>query len=143
MERARRLLESGRGDEQIEVYLSRGVDTDVEVYEGSVEKLTTAASAGVGIRILVDGAGGARVGTAWAGSLDEGAVADALNQARDNARFATEDEFLAFARPDGVAPAGMSLRDESVITTPLNDKISLAVELERRVRAGDPRIRQV
>ncbi len=143
MQRARRLLESARGDEQIEVYVSRGVDTDVEVYEGSVEKLTTAASAGVGIRILVDGAGGARVGMAWAGSLDEGAVADALDQARDNARFATEDEFLAFARPDGVAPAGMSLRDESVLATPLNDKIALAVELERRVRAGDPRIRQV
>ena len=143
MDLARRLLEGARGDEEIEVYLSRGVDTDVEVYEGSVEKLTTAASAGVGIRILVDGASGARVGTAWAGSLDEEAVADAVAQARDNVRFATEDEFLAFARPDGVAPAGLALRDESVLATPLEDKIAMAIELERRVRAGDPRIRQV
>ena len=143
MELAEHLLQSARGDEQIEVYLSTGVDTDIEVYEGSVEKLTTAATAGIGIRILVDGANGARVGTAWAGSLDEGAVADALAQARDNVRFATEDEFLAFAPPDGVAAAGLSLREESVLTTPLEDKIAMAIELERRVRAGDPRIRQV
>ncbi|MDE3082906.1 MAG: TldD/PmbA family protein [Acidobacteriota bacterium] len=143
MEQARRLLESARGDEQIEVYLSRGVDTDVEVYEGEVENLTTAASAGVGVRILVNGANGARMGSAWAGSLDEEAVVDALAQARDNVRFATEDEFLAFARPDGVDAAGLSLRDESVLATPLEDKIAMSIELERRVRAGDPRIRQV
>ena len=32
-----------------------------------------------------------------------------LREARDNARFATEDEFVAFARPDGVAAASLVL----------------------------------
>lgn len=143
LERAERILEWANADEQVEVYLSSGVDTDVQAYQGSVEKLSSATSSGVGIRVLYDGTGGARVGGAWAGSLDESALVDALDQARDNARFATEDEFVAFARPDGVPPAPLGLSDESVLSTPLEAKIAMAIELERIVRDGDPRIRQV
>jgi len=32
-------------------------------------------------------------------SLDDEAIVNALREARDNATFATEDEFVAFARP--------------------------------------------
>ncbi len=102
LERARRILESAQGAEEIEVYVASGVDTEVQSYQGEIEELTTATSNGFGIRILSDGAGGARVGTAWAGSLDDEAIENALREARDNMTFATEDEFVAFARPDGV-----------------------------------------
>lgn len=141
--RAERILQSTRGDEEIEVYLSSGVDTDVQAYQGSIENLSSATSSGIGIRVLRDSGAGAQVGTAWAGSLDESAIEEALREARDNARFATEDEFVAFARPDGVAPADLTLSDDSVATTPLDEKIALALELERMVRGGDSRIRQV
>jgi PmbA protein len=140
---AEKVLESATGDEQIEVYLSRGVDTEVRAYQGEIENLATAASSGVGIRVLRDGAGGAQVGTAWAGSLDDDAIIDALREARDNVRFATEDEFIAFARPDGVAPVMLELSDESLAMTPIDEKIAMAIELERMVRSGDARIRQV
>jgi PmbA protein len=143
LEQAERVLEKAVGGEEIEVYLSSGVDTEIQAYEGAIESLSTASSSGVGIRILHDGAGGAQVGTAWAGSLEPEAIHDALREARDNARFATEDEFIAFARPDGVAPATLVLADQSVLSTPLDEKIAMAIELERMVRAGDDRIRQV
>jgi PmbA protein len=115
----------------------------VRAYQGEVEDLTSASSAGIGVRVLVDGPGGARVGTAWAGSLDDEAVRAAMRDARDNVQFATEDEFVAFARPDGVSPAALILTDEGVVSTPIDEKIALAIELERRVRGADPRIRQV
>ncbi len=140
---AERILDSANGDEQIEVYLSSGTDTEVRAYQGEVEQLSSASSSGVGIRILRDGVGGARVGVAWAGSLNDEAIEDALNEARDNVTFATEDEFLAFARPDGVAPAQLDLVDRSLGSTPIEEKIAMAIELERMVRTGDPRIRQV
>jgi PmbA protein len=143
LEQAEKVLEEAANGEEIEVYVSSGVDTEIQAYEGAIESLSTASSSGVGIRILRDGATGAQVGTAWAGSLDPEAIHDALREARDNARFATEDEFLAFARPDGVAPAALSLADRSVLSTPLDEKIAMAIELERMVRAGDDRIRQV
>lgn len=140
---AAKVLDSATGDEQIEVYLSRGVDTEVRAYQGEIENLATATSAGVGIRVLRDGVSGAQMGTAWAGSLDDDAMFDALREARDNVRFATEDEFIAFARPDGFASVTLELSDDSVTTTPLEVKIAMAIELEKMVRSGDARIRQV
>jgi PmbA protein len=137
------ILDGARGTEEVEVYLSRGVDTEVRVYRGEIEQLSQASGDGVGLRVLRDGPGGARVGTAWVGSLDPAAVAEALDEARDNARFATEDEFVDFARPDGVDAVALELRDDAVVTTPLEDKIAMAIELERLVRGGDTRIRQV
>jgi PmbA protein len=143
LERAQRILESAEGAEEIEVYVASGVDTEVQSYQGEIEELTTATSNGFGVRILSDGPGGARVGTAWAGSLDDEAIANALREARDNMTFATEDEFVAFARPDGVQAATLTLTDDAVASTPLDAKIAMAIELERLVRSGDTRIRQV
>ena len=143
LERARQILASRQGAEEIEVYLSRGTDTNVRVYEGAIEHLSSATSEGVGVRVLLDGPLGARVGCAWAGSLEETAVLNALAQARDNSTFASEGEFLAFARPDGVSPVSLQLTDPAVASTATTDKIEMAIELERLVRHGDPRIRQI
>ena len=143
LERATKLLDAATGAEEIEIYLSSGVDTDVQAYQGEIEKLSSASSSGIGIRVLIDGPSGARVGTAWAGSLDESAIADTIRAARDNAQFATEDEFVTFASPDGVAAADLALSDASVLSTPLDEKIAMAIELEKLVRDGDSRIRQV
>ncbi len=140
---AQRVLEMKDSDEEIEVYVSSGVDIDIQAYQGEIENLSTASSSGIGIRVLRDGSSGAHVGSAWAGSLDDEAVRDALMAARDNSHFATEDEFVAFARPDGVEPAVLSLCDATVLSTSLDEKIEMALSLERLVRSGDPRIRQV
>ncbi len=143
LERAERLLDAATSGEELEVYVSSGVETEVRAYEGAVENLAIASSSGIGIRVLLEGPSGARVGTAWAGSLDDDAIDDALREARDNARFATPDEFIAFARPDGVAATKLDVLDDTVLSTPVEEKIALAIELEKRVRASDPRIRQV
>ncbi len=140
---AERLLERGRDGEQVEVVIASGTDTEVRAYQGQVEHLVSATSAGVGVRVLIDGPGGTRVGAAWAGSLDDGTLMGLLDEARDNARFATEDPFMALATPDDVAPASLELWRPEVESTPTDAKISLALELERAVREGDPRIRQV
>ncbi len=137
------VLDRAREDEQIEVFVSSGRDVDVRAYQGEIENLATASSAGLGVRVLRQGAGGAQVGAAWAGSLDEATIDDVLREARENVRFATEDEFVAFATPDGVAPVTLTLTDPGVQLVPLDDKIAMAIELERVVRHADPRIRQV
>ncbi len=143
LERATSLLERAAEGEEMEVFISRGVETEVQAYQGEIENLSSSSSAEIGIRILIDGAHGARVGTAYAGSLDEEAIAEALFNARDNARFATEDEFVAFARPDGVVPVSLDLSDPAVGSTTMDAKVAMAIELEAMVRSGDSRIRQV
>jgi PmbA protein len=125
--------------EQVEAYVARGRETEVVVFDGSIESLSAATSEGVGIRVIVDH----RQGFAYAGSLDADIVADTLQEARDNAGFATPDEFLGLASPDGVEPAPLDLWRDSLDSFSADAKVELALELERMVRAGDPRIRSL
>jgi PmbA protein len=136
---ATRVAGWARDGEEVEAYVARGKSTEVKVFEGGVESLSVAESAGVGIRVV----SGSRQGFAYAGSLDGDVVAETLDEARDNAGFATPDEFLGLARPDGVIPVDLDLWREELAAYPTEQKIDAALELERLVRAGDSRIRQV
>ncbi len=139
------VVERARAGEGMEVYVTRGTDTEVRAYDGDVESLTSADSSGVGIRVVVEDEGGqgSRVGFAWAGSLDPAVIDAALGDARDNARFATPDPFVVLATPDGVEPVELELWDDGVASTPMEKKVALAVELDRATRAADARVRQV
>jgi PmbA protein len=134
-----RVVDQARPGEQVEALAGRSTSTRVRAYEGEVEELAQATTGAVGIRVVVDG----RQGFASAGSLDPDIVAEALEEARDNARFAAPDEANGLAEPDGVAPPELSLLRPELAAVPMPDKVELALELERRVRAGDPRVRGV
>lgn len=125
--------------EQVEAFVARGRETEVRVFEGEVESLSSAESAGIGIRVIK----GRRQGFAYAGSLDPDVIAETLEEARDNARFATEDEYLGLAEPDGVEAVRLDLWSDELASFPTEEKVARAVELERAVRAGDRRIRQL
>jgi PmbA protein len=139
LELAERVAGWADAGEDVEVYVARGTETEVRAYDGQVESLTSATSAGIGIRVVVDH----RLGFAWAGSLDESVLGETLAEARDNARFATADEHVRLAVPDGVAAVPVDLWDEGLASVPTADKVELALALEARARAADPRIRQV
>ena len=125
--------------EEVEVYVARGTETEVRAYDGEVESLTSATSAGIGIRVIVDH----RLGFAWAGTLDESVLGETLEEARDNARFATADEHVVLAVPDGVSAVPVDLWDEDLAAVPTARKVELALTLEAMARGADPRIRQV
>jgi PmbA protein len=136
---ATRVAGWARPGEEVEAYVARGKSTEVKVFEGGVESLSVAESAGVGVRII----SGSRQGFAYAGSLDDEVVAETVEEARDNAGFGTPDEHLGLAVPDGVEAAPLDLWRDELALFPTEKKVDLALELERLVRAGDPRIRQV
>ena len=139
LELAERVAGWARPGEEVEVYVARGNETEVRAYDGEVESLTSAASAGIGIRVIVDH----RLGFAWAGTLDESVLGETLAEARDNASFATADEHVRLVEPDGVAAVPVDLWDEGLAAVPTAEKVELALALEARARAADPRIRQV
>lgn len=133
---ADRVVEMAAADEQVEAVVAWSRETEVRAYEGSVEHFVSAESAGVGVRIIRDG----RQGMAWAGVLDDVALRECVADARDNARFATPDEHAGLAEHDGVEPVELELYDDRLLETPTETKIDLAIELEARVRGGDPRM---
>lgn len=136
---AERVIGWANSDEQLEVFVAHGVGTEVVVYDGGIESLSTAEGLGTGIRVIKDG----RTGFSYTESFDETALRETLAEARDNAQFASFDEFAGLAEPDGVAPVELDLWNDEVRTFSTERKIDLAMELEKLVRAGDPRIRTV
>jgi PmbA protein len=140
---AEKIVARAGAGEQLEAYVARGTETEVRAYQGEVESLTSAASSGVGVRVLVDTPDGARVGFASAGTLDDDVIDAVLADARDNASFATPDGAVAFAVPDGVSPPTLELEDAGLAEVPTDRKIALAIEVERAARAADRRVRQI
>jgi len=136
---AERIAAAARPGEQVEAYVAWHRDTDIRAYGGEVESLSSAESSGLGVRVIA----GQRQGFAYVGNLDEALAREALEEARDNAGFATPDAHAGLAVPDGIVPAVLELWDDRLSGLATDAKVELALDLERRVRAGDARIRQV
>jgi PmbA protein len=142
IEIARGVVRAARDGEQVEAYVVRTRDTDIEVFDGNVESLTTASVEGVGIRVI----SGQRQGLAWAGSLDAEVVAETLREARDNAGFGEPDEWYGLAsRADmnGDAAPDLDLWRADLAAVPTDEKVRITLELERATKSADPRIRNV
>ncbi|WP_394936688.1 TldD/PmbA family protein [uncultured Ilumatobacter sp.] len=134
---ADRVVAQAQPGEEVEAFVTRGGDTDVRIYQGAVEHFVSAQSEGVGIRVI----SGGRTGFAYAGTLDESAIAEVLAEARDNVQFGEPDEYAALAEPDGVAITEQSLWNDELADYPTDDKIDLAKQLEKLASGRDPRVR--
>lgn len=132
-----RVVAQAKPGEQVEAFVSRGGDTEVRVYQGEVEHFVSAQAEGIGIRVIRDG----RTGFAYAGTLDEAAIAEVLAEARDNVQFGTVDEWAGLAEPDGVLQTEQELWSDDLAAYATDRKIELAKELERLTLGADSRIR--
>jgi len=130
------VVAQARGSEQVEVVVAADHGTEVRVWQGEVESLSSAHTAGVGVRVV----DGGRQGFAWAGTLDPGVVRDVLAEARDNLRFATVDDHVGLAEPDGVTAVDLDICDPAIGAMPVADKVELAMAVERATLAADGRI---
>jgi len=137
LELADRVVAQAGAGEHVEAFVSRGGETEVRVYQGDVEHFVSAQSEGIGIRVIKDG----RTGFAYAGTLDEAAVAEVLAEARENVQFGSPDEFAGLAEPDGVEPTEQSLWNDDLASYATEKKIDLAKDLERLSAAADERVR--
>ncbi len=133
---AEEVLERAERGEELEVGVGLGTDIEIRAYGGEIESLASAKAEGLFIRVIVDG----RQGTASASSLDPSVIGEVLAEARDNARFASSDPLAELARPDGVVPPELDFFDPALLDHTMDQKLALALDLERLVMAGDRRI---
>jgi PmbA protein len=139
---ARDVASSARSGEQVEAYVMRTRETDIDVFRGDIESLAVAGVHGVGVRIITDH----RQGFAWAGTFDPEVVAETVAEARDNATFAEPDEWNALASIDDAhssAVPALDLWREDLLAVSTDDKVRFTIDLDSRVAAADPRIREV
>ncbi len=126
------------GDEQVEAYAEEGRQTEVSALRGEVEGMTFSESRGLGVRVIRDG----RLGYAWAAdpSLDE--AEEAVWRARDNAALAEPDEHNGLPNAEAIAPMPEIFREDSANVS-ADDKVRMALDLERYTISRDPRVDKV
>ena len=123
----------------VEAFVAHERETEVRAYEGEVESLTAATSQGIGVRVVREG----RQGFAYAATLDDDTLRETFDEALDNSRFGSVDEHAGVAEPDGIEPAELDLYRTELAEFPTDDKVNLALELERVTLAADPRVNGV
>ena len=75
-----RLAAEAAGGEGVEAYAELTTETSVTAFQGEVERLTSASSSGVGVRVVKDG----RLGYAYTADLSDAGLRECLAEARAN-----------------------------------------------------------
>jgi PmbA protein len=133
-----RLAAEAAGGEGVEAYAELTTETTVSAFQGEVERLTSASSSGVGVRVVQDG----RLGYAYTADLSDAGLRECLAEARANLEVSGED-------PGNLLPeAGDYQALDGLFDTRLADtnperKVALALDLEARTRAAHPKVTQV
>ena len=133
-----RLAAEATGGEGVEAYAELTTETSVTAFQGEVERLTSASSSGVGVRVVSEG----RLGYAYTADLSDAGLRECLAEARANLEVSGED-------PGNVLPAAAAyealdgLFDTRQAEVDPERKVNLALDLEARTRAADPKVTQV
>jgi PmbA protein len=121
-------LAAGAGD--AEAWCERSTERQIRVYEGGVESLTDATSAGIGVRAFIDG----RVGYAYGTDTSDDGIRALGKAAFSAASIADIDPYAALPEEAGAAEvAGLYSPELAGWTT--EQKIELAIAIERAARA--------
>lgn len=131
-------LAAARDGESVEAYAEESRRTEVDARKGEVEGLTSAESRGLGVRVIVEG----RLGFAYVADPSAEEVREAVGRARENAAVATEDEFNALPDSQPWVPIDGLFFDEQA-SMPPDDKVALALDLERVAVSTDSRVTKV
>ncbi|MFJ7412873.1 TldD/PmbA family protein [Streptomyces sp. NPDC098077] len=130
---ARTIAGWARSGEEVEAFVARGTDSQILVRNQNVESFTSAESGGVGVRVRT----GSRIGFAHTNQLDKASLETALTDARNNARHTQPSDSAVLPHPDGVPAGSLDLWREEAGRYAVQNKVSLACELER-LATGSP-----
>ena len=133
-------LQAGATD--AEVTLREGDEFDAQVRMGELESLQNSGSRGVGLRVLLAGAGGHQVGSTSSSDLTPAGIAHLVSGAIALARISSPDPLQGL--PDlgafGQLSTDLALFHEDVYSLPDRDRIEYARRVEAAALAADPRI---
>ncbi len=136
----RAALNSGATD--AEVVLREGDEFDAQVRMGELESLQDSGSRGVGLRVLLAGEGGQRVGSTSSSDLTPAGIAHLVSGALALARISSPDPLQGLPEPDafGALDTDLALFHEDVYSLPGRERIEYARRVEAAALAADPRI---
>lgn len=127
--------------DQWEVFTARGIENDIEVFNGEIETLSFSDSTGIGIRIFKDHS----IGYAYAAVLEKNAIEDAIGKAIANSAITKKDplNYLPTEKDHRYKKDKQNssmLFDENFLRFKMDQKINMAIELESLTKKADKRI---
>jgi PmbA protein len=136
------------GADEAEAFLERGAGLSIKVFEGKVEQFSYSEAAGLGIRVFI----GRRTGRSYTSDLSEPSVGEAVASAMESARLSPEDEHRGLPDAD-LFPRGaesgerigddLDIWSDDVAEVAAGEKIEFALDMERKARAYDERVRGI
>lgn len=122
--------------DQFEIYVEHVKKLEVEARNQKIDGITRAEDLGIAVRVLKD----RRMGFSFSTSLEKDAIQHMCEKALEIARFAHEDPHLEFPSYGSHLYSDVDTYDSKGLARPLQEKVELALELERLTRAQDARI---
>jgi PmbA protein len=122
------------GADAAEVYIQNGRSLSVRVLNSEIDTIQEAATAGVGIRVVVD----KKLGFCHCNDFSSKALDDTITMAIAFAKLTSPDEFNVLPSEEGMTDIS-GLFDPSIADVPMQQKIDMAKELES-LALKDPRV---
>ena len=120
---------------EYEIFFQRIKKNKIEVTDEKVENLSSSEEQGVGIRVIKD----KKLGFAYSSYIGEEEIKDTVEKAMEMCELQEEDEALGFIEKLE-PPKAQSVYDEEGLSTPLEEKIEIPVNMEKFAKELDKRI---
>ncbi|MFC1511297.1 TldD/PmbA family protein [Candidatus Margulisiibacteriota bacterium] len=125
--------------DQAEVFLSSAKSLKIDVLDGQVEATEEVRDAGCGVRIIKN----KKLGFAYTSDFDEDVLEETIEQAIANAKNSEADKNHNLPLHLPISPSlHLELVDPQITTTPIQEKIKLALEIENQAYKKDPRVKK-
>ncbi len=135
-------LAAERSD-SFEVFCSSSNGITIEAKDGTVDAMKVRSVLGIGVRTIKEG----RLGFGYSTVLDREALTAMVDRAIAGSTEVVSDKYLAFPEaspvPAGSTPAEMGLVDPGYGALTEDEKIAVALEIEKTAFATDPRVKRV
>lgn len=137
------MMPKGRID-QFELFAASHTGSEIEVFNGKVDTLSSSDSAGLGVRVFKDKA----MGYAYTAVLEDAVIEDTIEKSIANSSVSKRDQFNYLPEPGdfrfSLPEMGEGdLFDSRFMEYKISSKIGMALRLEELTRKMDPRIKGV
>ena len=133
-------IPTGSAD-QWEIFAARGLENEIDVFNGGIETLSFSDSTGIGIRVFKDDS----IGYAYTAVLEEDAIRDTIKKALDNSKITKKDKlnYLPTKKDHKYSKNQLDkklLFDRDYLKVSITEKIEMAKELEILTKKADKRV---
>ena len=125
------------GGADAEVYIAVGSQTEIQIRQGEVEKLSYAGSKGLGLRVIRDG----KMGYAHRSDFAPTSLTKTVEIALTLAAIADPDPNRTLPAPQPLPQDDLAIAEPSMLTVTMEEKVAFQKAVEAAAFAYDPRVK--